>query len=97
MIGAVPPKLEDVSRINEPLEIIFKSPADVDDVCNDREPANKSILSAAASWISAVVLVAPLDSCRDDAPALINIPAADPKTSSVLSGVEVPMPTLPSP
>ena len=29
--------------------------------------------------MSAVVLVVPLDSCRDDAPALINIPAADPK------------------
>ena len=94
IIGADPPKLEDVSSINDPLEIIFKSPADVDDVCNDKLPANRSILSAAASWMSAVVAAADPDNCNEDCPARRRTDEF-PITSKIPRGPVVPMPTLP--
>ena len=64
----------DVDKVKVPALSILMSPAEGLEVERDKEDAIRSILSAAASWISAVVLVALDDNCKVDAPALINIP-----------------------
>jgi hypothetical protein len=73
-IGATPLAEPEVSSISDPLLVNRNSPAVLEEVESDNDPANRSILSAAANWRSAVVEVVPLLNIIVDAPARIKIP-----------------------
>ena len=61
--------LREVEMVRVPALSSLISPSVMLEVVSEKLLENKLILSAAASWISAVVEVAPPDNCKDAVPA----------------------------